>query len=94
MSEVTYTVLGYHESNGQVFAIHVEAKDGTDALRKVAEGDSDQADCILFAALCGKIHEEITHHEGAHNYGAITFAGESVVDAETYLTNFEGGDDE
>lgn len=93
MSEVTFTVLGFYEDSGQSFAMHVQAEDGTDAMRKVAEAhvksDNGEA-CTLLAAICGTLHDRSEVMEGhERDFGAMTFAGESVVDAKTYLTNFE-----
>jgi len=90
--EVTFTVLGFYEDNGQSFAIHVQAKDGIDAMRKVAldHVNSDKGSCTLLAAICGTLHDRSASNEGEERvFGAMTFAGECVVEAETYLTNFD-----
>lgn len=94
--KVTFTVLGYYEGNGQIFCDHVEAEDGVSALKAAAEA-ADEAtgqreSLVLLAAICGKLKDrdtDIEHEEEEREPGVITFPGDSVVDCETYLTNFE-----
>lgn len=67
-----YTVIGYYESNGQIFAHHVEADSIMGAFAVVAAMHSD---AVMVCALGGE------HHEGEE----LAFPGEGVVDAETIL---------
>lgn len=79
-----YTVIGYYESNGQIFCHHVKAGNIMGAFAVVASMDSD---CIMVCAHLGKISEG----------ESLAFPGEGVVDAETILEQPEiygGGHDE
>lgn len=68
-----YTVIGYYEENGQTFSHHVDATSPQNAFFKVAQ---EHSSACLIATLDGHLEEGKD----------ITFAGESVVDAETILS--------
>lgn len=67
-----FTVILMYEESGQVCADEVTAKNGEEALLKVAQ-DPDRNGCSLILAIQGKTD------------GKLTFAGEGVVDAENYI---------
>lgn len=75
----TYTVIGYYESSGQIFAHSVESNSGYVAMAKAAQELADEraSDMILVAAIEGEHYEEQT----------IFFPGEGVVDGATVIQN-------
>lgn len=76
----TYSVIAMYEHTGQVVCDHVEASSGQEALRVVAK---DREDCSLIVAIAGE-HSDIKD---------MTFAGDGVVDAASYLELDEDEDD-
>lgn len=69
-----YTVIGYEESNGQIFCDHVDAESGESAMSVVAE---ERPTSTLVVAVKGELSEQD---------GNLAFPGFGVVDAETYLS--------
>lgn len=55
-----YTVVGFYESNSQVFCAHVTAKDETEAVTKTpkALSDADPDDLVVIAIFKGH-HEDL-----------------------------------
>ena len=71
-----FTVILMYEENGQVCADEVTAKTGEEALLKAAK-DPEREGCSLICAIKGKTE------------GKLTFAGEGVVDASSYIETME-----
>ena len=74
-----FTVIGYYESNGQIFVRHVVAdyasQSFTAASVQLEEDALDPGDVVFVIALEGHLHE------GAE----LFFPGEGLVDAATVL---------
>lgn len=67
-----FTVIGYYEESGQIFAHHVEANNSQHAFYVVAQEFPDA--CFVVAIKGHQCEEQ-----------SLTFPGEGVVDAETVL---------
>lgn len=72
-----YTVIGYYEESGQIFSHHVKASSPYQAFYVTAQSNSE---AVFITVLTGHLKEGID---------AIEFAGESVVSAETVLSQPE-----
>lgn len=71
-----YTVIGYYESNGQIFVQHEVAANAMAAMAGAASVAEDPSDYIVVTCIPGHLYET---DEDVH------FPGESVVDAGTIL---------
>ena len=68
-----FTVIGHYEENGQIFCDHVKATSGPAAF---AEAAKERPTAVFTVALKGKLTEGTE----------LTFSGESLVDADTILS--------
>ena len=75
-----YTVLTYHEDSLQTSAHHVEAKDGQDALYKVAKEHGGE----LIVAVAGECHEAFAEEEET-KIGTMTYPGDGLVESQSYI---------
>lgn len=71
-----FTVIGFYEESGQIFSRHVEALSPCNAISELA---AEHPDSVFIAVLNGHIMEG----------SGIVFAGGSIVDAETVLSQPE-----
>lgn len=67
-----------------ISAHHVEAEDGTEALRKIAKAFNGE----LVIAIAGA-HGEPNHESDEHKVGTLTFPGDGLVECDEYLKAFE-----
>lgn len=79
-----YTVLIYHEDSRQIAAHHVEAEDGKDALYKVAKEHGGE----LIVAVAGECHEAFAE-EDETKVGTMTYPGDGLVDAQSYIETID-----
>lgn len=79
-----YTVMGYYEDNGQIFAHHVEAQSTMGAFYECSKRPDVDDNTLFVVALPGELHE------GDH----FDMPGEGVVDADTVFNQPDvfGGD--
>lgn len=82
-----YTVLIYHEDSRQIAAHHIDATDGQEALYKVAKEHGGE----LIVAIAGECHEAFAA-EDENAVGTMTYAGDGMVCAASYIETIEEGD--
>ena len=70
-----FTVIGFHESSGQLSCLHVVATDGLNAFAAAAQPTEAKGDFNMVAVMPGHISEE----------AGLEFPGEGLVTAETVL---------
>jgi hypothetical protein len=88
VNKATFTVIGFYEESGEIYSEYVEARDGTDAMRVVAESMKGKDALNLVVAICGKLRQDVEGDDIARAFGTATYAGESITDTETYLSIF------